>query len=94
MKIEDVTSQLLDSIEQQIIELFEEKGSKSNIEALFRIRYSIFNEVGINKVTTKLNTIENSIIDPLTSNSISVFTVLTREEKANLFNKPLFFYLA
>lgn len=32
MKIDDVTSQLLESIEQQIIELFEEKGSKSNIE--------------------------------------------------------------
>lgn len=71
MHIEDVTSQLLESVEHQIVELYEQKGSKANVEALFRIRDAIINEIGIDKVSSKLDSIKVNLIDPLTSNSIA-----------------------
>ena len=71
MEIINVTSQLLESVEQQIVELYEEKGSKANVEALFRIRDAIINEIGISQISSKLETIKSNLIDPLTSNSIA-----------------------
>lgn len=71
MHIEDVTSQLLESVEHQIVELYEQKGSKANVEALFRIRDAIINEIGIDKVSSRLEPIKTHLIDPLTANSIA-----------------------
>jgi hypothetical protein len=85
MQIEDVTSQLLESVEQQIVELYEEKGSKANVEALFRIRDAIINEIGIDKVSSKLDSIKVNLIDPLTANSIANSQLLVLLEiKADL----------
>lgn len=71
MEITEVTNQLLESIDNQIVELYGQKASKANIDALFRIRDAIITEIGLNKVSSKLELINHTLADPITGSSVT-----------------------